>query len=505
MAEKAKMIKHEISAISKKSIAEEMDISIGDFLLSINGEVVQDFLDYRFKIEEPALLVEIEKKNGEVWELDIEKEPGEDLGMNFKQSLMSDTKRCCNHCVFCFIDQQPTGLRDTLYVKDDDPRHSFLLGNYVTLTNLSPAEIKRLAGYHISPLRVSVHAADLDMREKMMGTSRARNLFDALDVFCQAGIELHFQIVLCKGLNDGPVLDDTIKKLRAYQPQAKSLSIVPAGLTRHREGLYPLEAFTTEEAQQVILQVKQHKDKHSSKHNGKHKKADDFIYLSDEWYLMGEVPLPRYAAYGDFPQLDNGVGVLRLFEREFTQKLAQEVAKKEVKKGTKRTISGRMSPTAYPVVYISIVTGVAAAGFMKKRARQFMDAFPWVVVTIHAIQNDFFGPSVTVSGLLTGEDILKGLDGLASKGHWPHVLFLPANGFRAGVKEKVMLDGMTLAAFETKIAAQWRQERQKNGQQEKWVGDKNVTLAIGDPHGGKFFSQLLGAVKRVQGESIYER
>ena len=435
------MIKHEISVIENNSIAREMDITPGDFLLSINQETVRDFLDYRFKVQTDFLVVEIEKPDGEIWELDIEKDPDEDLGMGFKQSLMSETKRCCNQCIFCFIDQQPTGLRDTLYVKDDDPRMSFLLGNYVTLTNLGPREIDRLAGYHISPLRVSVHAANLDVRVKMMGTERARNLFDALDVFYKAGTELHFQIVLCKGINDGPELAYTMDVLARYKPN--SLSIVPAGVTRHREGLYPLEVFDRDGARQVIRQAEKYKN---------------FVYLSDEWYLMGQVPLPSYRDYGDFPQLENGVGVLRLFEREFKQMLARHMKKPG-------------GPKIGQPVKIGWVTGTLAGGYMRMRAKDFMQAFPHVDIQVYEIANAFFGPTVTVSGLIVGEDVVNQLQ--FTQNNRPQLLCLPENAFRAGVAEKVMLDGMTLTALEAALG---------------------VPVMVGDSHGGDFCRQMIKAV-----------
>ena len=416
------MIKHEISSVEAGSIAEEMEISPGDFLLSINKEAVRDFLDYRFKTaDEEFLVLEIEKgtgpEKGQIWELEIEKDGDESLGMEFKQSLMSDTRRCCNQCIFCFIDQQPPGLRDTLYVKDDDPRMSFLLGNYVTLTNLGAAEIKRLAGYRISPLRVSVHTADLDLREKMMGTKAARNLFRALDAFFAVGTEFHFQIVLCRGINDGAALDYTLEVLKRYGP--KSLSIVPAGVTKYREGLAALEVFDKDSAARVIEQAAA---------------FEDFVYLSDEWYLLAGLPLPGYKSYGDFPQLDNGVGVMRLFEREF--KLALKKSEKAVQKHGK-------------VVHIAVVTGTVAAGFMKARARDFMDVYPRAMITVYPIVNHFFGDTVTVSGLLTGGDIVAGLK--FNPYNMPDVVLVPDNIFRAGVEDKIMLDGMTHATLADKI------------------------------------------------------
>jgi len=475
------VIKHEISNIAENSIAAELGITCGDFLLSINGEAVRDILDYRFRIQDESLLVEVEKPDGEIWELDIEKDPDEDLGLEFKLSLMSHTKRCGNSCVFCFVDQQPKGLRPSLYVKDDDPRLSFLLGNYVTLTNLSKAEVKRLAGYHLSPLRISVHAADLDVREKMMGTSKARNLFDALDIFSQSGIEMHFQIVLCKGLNDGAQLDYTIEKLMGLNG-AKSLAVVPAGLTKHRDGLFPLQPFTKEDAQAVLLQVE------------KWQASKNFVFLSDEWYILAEVPLPEYKHYGEFPQLDNGVGVLRLFEREFVKGLIhakraqvscllksgsrRAFRTEQFPRGQKKAQTGlldrlflkiicRKSIRQQPVS-IGIVTGTAAGRFMRSIAARFMTKWPHARITVYEIENEFFGPSVTVSGLLAGQDVIKQLKG---KLDGIDVMLLPENAFRGGVKQKIMLDGVTQKVLEQKLG---------------------IRVKIGSTNGVKFCRELIG-------------
>jgi len=436
-----RMVKHEISKVEKCSIADEMGVSVGDFLCSINGKEVRDILDYRFHIQEECLVVEIEKADGEIWELDIEKDQDCDLGLEFKQSLMSHKKRCRNKCVFCFVDQQPQGLRPSLYIKDDDPRLSFLIGNYVTLTNLSDQEIKRLAGYHLSPLRISVHAADLDLREKMMGTPAARNLFDALEIFNNAGIEMHFQIVLCKGLNDGAHLDNTIQKLMEIKPGAKSLAIVPAGLTRHRDGLFPLAPFTKEDARELIASFDSRIEKN--------------VFLSDEWYILAGEPLPEYGYYGDFPQLDNGVGVLRLFERGFLRGLNCKCKPRN----DRRWLRGKQKR-------IGIITGTAAGAFMRGIAAQFMEKHPYIKISVREIENNFFGKTVTVSGLLTGQDVIARLKGR----HNADILILPENAFRAGVKQKVMLDGTTLKELQKELG---------------------VNVVVGSCDGNRFCRQLL--------------
>jgi len=416
-----------------------MGIERGDFLLAINNGEVRDILDYRFRVQAEQLLVEVEKPCGEIWELDIEKDADTDLGLEFVQALMSNTRRCRNKCIFCFIDQQPPGLRDTLYVKDDDVRLSFLLGNYVTLTNLDLDEVRRLAGYHLSPLRISVHAAELSVREKMMGTPAACNLFDALAIFDAAGVEMHFQVVLCKGVNDGAVLDDTIRRLKTIGANAKSLAIVPAGLTKHRFGLAELDQFGRDDARTVINQVGD--------------VGSEFVYLSDEWYILAGLPLPGYAKYDNFPQLDNGVGVLRLFEREFLQQLRKCIRCGRHKSGGAR--------------HFGIVTGTAAGGFMRYIANRFMAVFPHLKITVYVVRNDFFGSSVTVSGLLTGCDIIGQLGGKISN---MDAIFLPDNAFRAGVRERIMLDGTTLQDLRCVLG---------------------VPVRVGSTSGGEFCKQLL--------------
>jgi len=441
-------IKHEIINIEKDSIAAELEITAGDFLISINNEVIRDVLDYRFRIHEEFLTLEVEKPDGEIWELEIEKDPDEDLGLVFKDSLMSQTMQCHNKCMFCFVDQQPKGLRPSLYIKDDDPRLSFLLGNYVTLTNLDDAEIERLAGYHLSPLRISVHAADLDLREKMMGTKGARNLFDALSVFNKAGIQMHFQVVLCKGVNDGAALDYTIKRLLEIKPGAQSLAVVPAGLTCHREGLSALAQFTQQDAVKVITQVE--------------KWPESFVFLSDEWYVLAGKPLPKYRHYGDFPQLDNGVGMLRLFERGFMKGLMSE----------KNTILSFVGTAFARKLHIGIVTGKAAGKFMNNLAKRFEAKHPNIKISVLIIENKFFGETATVSGLLTGQDVIGQLKGKLEN---INLIILPENAFRAGVRQNVMLDGITRKQLEDALG---------------------VHVKIGSADGLKFYQQLCLTSKK---------
>ena len=403
---------HKIKDIEPASIAHEMDIKPGDKLLTINGQKIADVLDYRFLIHEEALLVEIEKQNGEIWELEIEKEETDDLGLVFDISLMDKPKSCKNQCIFCFMDQLPKGLRKSLYFKDDDFRLSFLSGNYVTLTNLTEQEAERIALYHLSPLHISIHTSEPDLRCKMLNNPAAGKLFDYLQKFANAGITMHFQIVLCKGINDGKLLDDTIAALLSLGSKAASLSVVPVGLTKYRHALFPLEPFTKADALLVIAQIEKwqriaHKQYGTS-----------FVFCADEWYLKAEIPMPPYDHYEDFPQLENGVGMWRLFEHE-NKNLFTDLNTEFKKYG--------------------IVTGMAAFGLIKKLAGP---------MKIYPVKNDFFGHNIQVSGLLTGRDIVDQLGEKARRDGCTG-LFLPENMFRAGTE--YTLDDMTRGEIETRL------------------------------------------------------
>ena len=424
------MKKHKIVSVAPGSIAEELELAPGDFLVTVNGQKIKDILDYRWLTAEEHMLVEIIKPDGEIWELEIEKDSCDDLGLSFAPGAMGEDKRCKNACVFCFIDQQPPGLRESLYVKDDDPYQSFAVGNYITLTNLSDDDIGQIIKYRLSPMRISVHAADMSLRRKMMNNPKAEDLFGILERFSQAGIDMHFQAVLCKGLNDGHQLDYTIERLLALGKTARSLAVVPVGLTRHRKGLYPLKAFTKKDATAVIGQVEKWQNRCQEMINGR------FVFLADEWYVLAGKALPGYDGYEDFPQLDNGVGMMALFEDEFIAVLEK----------------GDMSPCGcagkpdnienIKPVRIGLATGQAAADFMAKLSKCFTDCFPNIAIDIHVIENEFYGPGVTVSGLITGRDIVNKLSGQCGG---LMALFIPENAFRAGTED--MLCGADISGL----------------------------------------------------------
>jgi putative radical SAM enzyme (TIGR03279 family) len=433
-----------ITTVTQGSIAESLEIEPGDFLLSIDGAEIQDVFDYRMAAASEELALLIEKGGasvaaGEEWELDIEKDEDEDLGLTFETPLMDEVRTCQNRCIFCFIDQQPQGLRDSLYVKDDDVRLSFLHGNYVTLTNISDAEVRRIARLRLSPLRISVHTTDLTLRCKMTGNKNANRLAAQLKRFVKANITMHFQAVICKGWNDGAVLDDTIGQLLAYRPQAKSLAIVPAGLTKHRESLAPLEAFLPHEATEIITQIEKWQKICRAKYN------TAFVYAADEWYILANQPPTPANENDDFPQLENGVGLCALFEKEFTQN-----------QPTRRSTQ---------IKNIGIATGTAAAGFMGKLLYLFAKRHQNAKFRLFPIVNHFFGESVTVSGLLTGKDVIEQLQNKCSG---LDVLFLPANAFRSGTE--IMLDNTTRAQLEAALG---------------------VPVSIGSADGHEFVSQLI--------------
>ena len=312
-----KMHEHIVKNIVGGSIADELGIEPGDRLLSINGNEIEDIFDYQFYSEDEELLLLIEKPDGEQWELEIEKDADEELGMEFGAGLMDEYRSCRNKCMFCFIDQMPEGMRDTLYFKDDDSRLSFLQGNYVTLTNMSDHDIDRITRYHLEPINISFHTTNPELRCKMLHNRFAGDICEKIQKLYDAGIGMNGQIVLCRGINDGKELDRTIEKLSEWIPLFGSLSVVPVGLTRYREGLYPLEPFKKEDALQVIRQVESWQKK-ILQTTGSH-----FVHCSDEWYILAEKELPEQERYDGYPQLENGVGMLRLLCCQIKKALAE--------------------------------------------------------------------------------------------------------------------------------------------------------------------------------------
>ena len=309
--------RHKISQVKEGSIAWELELEPGDELISINGETIEDVFDYHYLVNDEYIELLVRKSNGEEWELEIEKEFEEDLGIEFENSLMDEYRSCRNKCVFCFIDQMPPGMRETLYYKDDDSRLSFLQGNYVTLTNMSDHDIDRIIHYHLAPINISFQTTNPKLRCKMLNNRFAGDIFPKVQRLFEAGIEMNGQIVLCKGLNDKAELERSICDLTQYLPHLRSVSVVPVGLSKYRDGLYPLEPFTKDEAAQVIDTIESWQKKIFPEF-GIH-----FIHASDEWYLLAGRELPEEERYDGYLQLENGVGMLRLLDTEVTEALEE--------------------------------------------------------------------------------------------------------------------------------------------------------------------------------------
>lgn len=412
--------RHVIRKVFPDSIAEEMELVPGDELISINGQPIEDVFDYHYLVNDEYLEILVRKADGEEWELEIEKDFEEDLGVEFENSLMDEYRSCRNHCIFCFIDQMPPGMRETLYFKDDDSRLSFLQGNYVTLTNMSDHDIDRVIRYHLAPINISFQTTNPKLRCEMLYNRFAGDIFPKVDRLFQAGIEMNGQVVLCKGVNDGEELERTIRDLSGYLPHLKSVSVVPVGLSKYREGLHPLEPFNREDALGVLETVHRWQKKLYEQY-GLH-----FIHCSDEWYILAGLPLPEEERYDGYLQLENGVGMLRLLEEEVQEELAH-------RKGDER------------VRRVSIATGKLAAPFIQENVERVRTVYGNVEAQVYPIRNDFFGELITVSGLITGQDLkeqLKGKD-------LGECLLIPCNMLRAG--ENVFLDDVTVEEVEEQL------------------------------------------------------
>lgn len=414
---------HRIKRVLPGSIAEELEIEPGDSILAIDDTEIEDIFDYQFLIQDTYVEVLLEKRDGEQWLLEVDKEFDEDLGVEFESGLMDEYKNCRNKCVFCFIDQMPPGMRKTLYFKDDDSRLSFLQGNYVTLTNMSDHDIDRICRYRLSPINISFHTMNPALRCKMLNNRFAGEALKKVDVLAQADIRMNGQIVLCKGLNDGKELEYSIERLTAYIPQLESVSVVPVGLTRYREGLFPLEPFDGEDAASVIDVIERYQRQCFEKF-GTH-----FVHASDEWYILAGREMPEEERYDGYLQLENGVGMVRLMLDEFAAAMEE-----------KRRTDG--FPCHARRGEMSVATGLLAFPYLQRMAREMMQAYPEVRVHVYPIVNRFFGEKITVSGLLTGQDIREQLTG---KRLGDRVL-LPENVLRSG--EDVFLDDLHVGDLE---------------------------------------------------------
>ena len=415
---------HLIEKVLPESIAAELGIEPGDRLLSIGGNQIGDIFDYQYYMEDTYVEILIEKPDGGQWLLEVDKDEDEDLGVVFDNGLMDEYRSCHNRCIFCFIDQMPPGMRETLYFKDDDSRLSFLQGNYVTLTNMSEHDLDRIIRYRLSPINISFQTMNPALRCRMLNNRFAGEALKKVDRLYEAGIAMNGQIVLCKGVNDGQELIFSIRELMRYLPHLESVSVVPVGLSRYREGLYPLEPFDREDAREVLSVISDFQ-KEAVERYGIH-----FVHASDEWYILAGQELPCAENYDRYLQLENGVGLLRLLLDEF------EEAMEELRE------DNRERGMAVPQREVSIATGKLAFPYISEMSQRVMQEYPRISVHVHEIRNDFFGEKITVSGLITGQDLIAQLKGkrLGER------LLLPINMLRAG--EDVFLDDVTVPELE---------------------------------------------------------
>lgn len=421
---KKKSSGHLIKTVAHNSIAEEMGIEPGDSLIAINEEEIEDVFDYQYLIKDEYIEILIRKSFGEEWILEIDKEYDEDLGIEFENNLMSDYRSCHNKCIFCFIDQMPKDMRDTLYFKDDDSRLSFLQGNYITLTNMTDKDIDRIIRFHLAPINISVQTTNPELRCKMLNNRFAGHALQNLDKLYEGCIEMNGQIVLCKNVNDGKELERSINDLSKYLPFMRSVSVVPAGITKHRESLYPLELFTKEEASSVIDLIESYQKNFYEKY-GLH-----FIHASDEFYITAEREFPEEERYDGYIQLENGVGMMRLFITEFQEALHAMLKSDEYKK--LKTVSRS----------ITIATGKLAYPTILSFSEEIMKAFPNMKINVVYIRNDFFGETITVAGLITGQDLIKQLKERKDQGlELGDSLLIPSSMLR--MNEYVFLDDIT--------------------------------------------------------------
>ncbi len=413
-------MEHVVSSVVPGSIAAEMGIEKGDVLLSVNGQSPEDVFDYRYLMNEEEVSVLIRKPDGEEWELEIEKEYEDDLGMEFENGLMDDYRSCRNKCIFCFIDQLPKGMRKTLYFKDDDSRLSFLQGNYLTLTNMKEQDLDRIIYYRLSPINISFQTTNPKLRCRMLNNRFAGDIMQKVQRLKEAGIVMNGQIVLCKGVNDGEELERSIRDLTTLLPELQSVSVVPVGLTRHREGLYPLVPFTKEDAHEVLEVIRRWQRRLYEEH-GVH-----FIHAGDEWYILAGESLPEETTYDGYLQLENGVGMVRLLEEEVAETLLHLP-------GDERSRS------------VTIATGELAASFLQRHADRVRERYPNVRVQVLPVKNKFFGEQITVAGLLTGQDLIEQLKSRDLEER----LLLTSHMLKSG--EPVFLDDRTVEEVENAL------------------------------------------------------
>ncbi len=410
-----------VSEVIKGSPAAKAGLLPGDYIISINDKEINDVLDYRFYLTEKKVKIKVHR-DAELFDVVIKKDEYADIGLEFETFLMDNKHSCRNKCIFCFIDQLPKGMRDTLYFKDDDSRLSFLQGNYITLTNLSDSEIKRICDMKLSPMNVSVHTTNPVLRCKMLKNKNAGTVMDSLRAFAAAGIKIHAQIVLCRDVNDGEELDSTMRDLASLYPSLESCSVVPAGLTKYREGLYPLEPFSKRECAEVISQVTEFSEKCLEKY------GERIFFPADEFYIKAETELPDDDFYEGYPQIENGVGLITSMKTEFEYELGYiDEYDTEKKK------------------HCSVATGEAAFGFISSLVEKLKEICYNLDCKVYCIENEFFGENITVAGLITGGDLISQLKGKDIG----DTLYIPSVMLRSG--EDVFLDDITVSDVESAL------------------------------------------------------
>ncbi|MFW5648458.1 MAG: DUF512 domain-containing protein [Candidatus Alkaliphilus sp. MAG34] len=436
-----------IGKVYKGSMAEEVGIEPGDSLLGINGNEIEDIIDYKFYLADEYLEIEILKAKGERWIIEIEKEYDEELGIEFENPLIDEVKNCKNKCVFCFVDQLPPNMRSSLYLKDDDFRLSFLQGNYITLTNMSEKDINKIIRYRISPINISVHTTDSELRKRMLNNKFAGDILGTLERLAENNIEMNCQIVLCPNINDKKELDNTIRDLGRLSGSINSVAVVPVGLTAYREGLQRIEPFDEKSASYVIDQVKVWQKGFRDSVNR------NFVYVSDEFYILANRGFPAYESYDGFPQLENGVGLVTKFKHEFYQYL--------------RTLQG----TIEIYKHVTVVTGTAACRLIREICDDLVKRVKHLKIEVVCVENRFFGGHISVSGLVTGRDIY---DNLKDK-YLGNKIVLPQSMIKTG--EKIFLDDYTITELETKLG---------------------VPVQISEVEGKKFIQTVLSPENRVK-------
>ncbi len=419
-------MKNIITKVLTNGIAEEVGIEVNDVLLSINDNKIDDVIDYKFLSADEEIVLEIEKPDGEVWEIEIEKEYGEDLGIEFGGGIMDKAKSCSNKCIFCFIDQLPDGMRETLYFKDDDSRLSFLQGNFVTLTNMKDEDIERIIKYHISPINISVHTTNPELRVQMLNNRFAGSVFERMKRLAEAGISMNAQIVCVPGINNGEELKRTIEDLYTLYPQVSDVAVVPIGITKFRQGLKHVNTYTKEGSIKEIESISELQERYIKE------TGSPFVRLSDEFYLVAGKEIPDEKFYDDYHQIEDGIGMVRCFRDAIGSTL------------DKLNVSVKES--------FSIVTGALAYNELLAASKRIKEKNPNIQLDVYKVINNYFGETITIAGLLTGTDIIHQLKGIINTKY----LLMSNNMFRRGYEladsdEQIMLDDMKIKDIESAL------------------------------------------------------